>query len=130
MLIIDFIGIVATICLIGIRYPHYVLLAISLHELGEIVMAVLFNGQIDTIVAAGAFGTIAVSNYNTSLIGTLLLFSGSLTNYIASSLAGGIAFEPTSRLLNPISTLKYPFAVVNFRLSVLACLISLWKIFV
>ncbi|SFL80893.1 hypothetical protein [Pelosinus propionicus] len=130
MLIVDFIGIVATTVLIGIRYPHHVLLAISLHELGEIVMAVVFNGQIDTIIAAGAFSTMAVSNYNSSLIGTLLLFSGSLANFIASSLAGGIAFEPTSRLLNPLSALKHPFAVVNFRLCVLAGLISLWKIFV
>lgn len=129
MLIIDLVGIIATIFLIGIRYPHYVLLAVSLHELGEILITVFFHGQIDTIVAAGAFGRITVSNYNASILGAVLVFSGSLTNYIVSSLAGGIAFEPTSRLLNPISSLKSPFAVINFRLCILAGSISIWKIF-
>jgi hypothetical protein len=130
MVVIDLIGLVATIALIGIRYPHYVLLAACLHELGEILITVFLHGQIDTIVAAGAFGTIVVSNYNATILGVLIVFSGSLTNYIASSLAGGIAFEPTSHLLNPISSLKAPFAVVNFRLCILAGFISIWKIFI
>lgn len=129
MLIIDLVGVVTTIFLIGIRYPHYVLLAVSLHELGEILITVFLHGQISTIVASGAFSTISVSNYNASNLGAVLAFSGSLTNYVVSSLAGGIAFEPTSRLLNPISSLKSPFAVINFRLCILACFISIWKIF-
>ncbi|MDF2634463.1 MAG: hypothetical protein K0R78_1337 [Pelosinus sp.] len=129
MLIIDLIGVATTVLLIGIRYPHYVLLAVCLHALGEILITVFLHGQIDTIVAAGAFGTITATNYNASLLGVVLVLSGSLTNYIVSSLAGGIAFEPTSRLINPISSLKFPFAVINFRLCILAGLISIWKIF-
>jgi hypothetical protein len=130
MVVIDLIGLAATIALIGIRYPHYVLLAACLHEIGEILLTIFLHGQIDTIVAAGAFGTIVVSNYNATILGVLIVFSGSLTNYIVSSLAGGIAFEPTSHLFNPISSLKAPFAVVNFRLCILAGFISIWKIFI
>jgi len=130
MVVIDLIGIAATIALIGIRYPHYVLLAACLHEIGEILVTVFLHGQIDTVVAAGAFSTIVVSNYKATLLGILIVFSGSLTNYIASSLAGGIAFEPTTHLFNPLSSLKAPFAVINFRLCILACFISIWKIFI
>lgn len=129
MLAVDIIGIAATVFLIGIRYPHYVLVAAFIHELGGILITVFLHGQIDTIVAAGAFGTIEVSNYNASLIGILILFSGSLANYVASSLTGGIVFESTSRLLNPISNLKSPFSVINYRLCILSCVINLWKIF-
>lgn len=130
MVVIDIIGLTATICLIGIRYPHYVLLAACLHELGEILMAVFLHGKIDTVVAAGAFGTIEVSNYNATILGIVIIFSGPLVNYIASSLSGGIAFEPTTHLLNPMSSLKAPFAVINFRLCILAGFISIWKIFI
>jgi hypothetical protein len=130
MVVIDLIGLAATISLIGIRYPHYVLLAACLHELGEILITIFLHGQIDTIVAAGAFGTIVVNNYHATILGIVIVFSGSLVNYIASSLAGGIAFEPTSHLLNPISSLKAPFAVINFRLCILASFISIWKIFI
>ena len=87
------------------------------------------HGQIDTIVTAGAFSTIAISNYNPGIMGNLFVFSGPLTNYVVSSLMGGIAFESTACLLNPISCLKHPFAVINFRLCILAGLISIWKIF-
>jgi hypothetical protein len=130
MVVIDLIGLAATISLIGIRYPHYVLLAACLHELGGILITIFLHGQIDTIVAAGAFGTIVVSNYHATILGIVIVFSGSLVNYIASSLAGGIAFEPTSHLVNPISNLKAPFAVINFRLCILASFISIWKIFI
>lgn len=130
MVVIDLIGLVATISLIGIRYPHYVLLAACLHELGEVLITIFLHGQIDTIVAAGAFGTIVVNNLHATILGIVIVFSGSLVNYIASSLAGGIAFEPTSHLLNPMSSLKAPFAVINFRLCILASFISIWKIFI
>ncbi len=130
MVVIDLIGLVATISLIGIRYPHYVLLAACLHELGEVLITIFLHGQIDTIVAAGAFGTIVVNNFHATILGIVIVFSGSLVNYIASSMAGGIAFEPTSHLLNPMSSLKAPFAVINFRLCILASFISIWKIFI
>jgi hypothetical protein len=130
MLAIDLIGLLATICLVGLRYPHYVLLATCIHEFGRIFLAVLLHGQIDYIVAAGAFGTMAVSNYNSSAIAMLFIFSGPLANYIASSIVGGIAFEPTGKLLNPLVNLKSPFAVVNFRLCIISLLIQMWKNFI
>lgn len=130
MLGIDLIGLLATICLVGIRYPHYVLLATCVHECGCIFVAVFLHGQIDYIVAAGAFGTMAVSNYNSGIIGILILFSGSVANYIMSSILGGIGFEPTANLINPLAYLKSPFAVVNFRLCILSFLIQMWKNFI
>lgn len=127
---IDLIGLLATIFLVGIRYPHYVLLATCIQECGCILVAVFLHGQIDYIVAAGAFGTIAISNYHSGIIGILILFSGSVANYVMSSIWGGIGFEPTANLVNPLAYLKSPFAVVNFRLCILSCVIQVWKNFV
>lgn len=130
MLTIDLIGLLATIVLVGLRYPHYVLVATCIHEFGTIFVGVFLHAKIDYIVAAGAFGTMAVSNYNSYAIGNLIIFSGSLANYIISSMIGGIAFEPTANLLNPLVHLRSPFAVVNFRLCILSALVSAWKIFI
>ena len=130
MLIIDLIGLIATICLIGIRYPHYVLIAACVHEIGSVLITLFLNGKINTIVAAGAFSTMTVSNNTLGMVGTLLIFNGSLSNYIVSSIAGGIAFEPTSHLLNPWATLRFPLAVINFRLCILSFFVSIWKIII
>lgn len=125
MLGIDLIGLLATICLIGVRYPHYVILATCIHEFACIIVAVFLHVQIDSIVAAGAFGTLTVSN-----MGFLILYSGSLVNYMISSIWGGIAFEPTTNLINPWAYLKSPFAVVNFRLCILSCVVQILKNFI
>ena len=130
MLTVDLIGLVATICLTGIRYPHYALIAACVHELGSVLITLLLHGQINTIVAAGAFSTMTVSNNTLGMVGTLLIFNGSLSNYIVSSIAGGIAFEPTSHLLNPWATLRFPLAVINFRLCILSFFVSIWKIII
>lgn len=129
MLGIDLIGLLATICLIGIRYPHYVLLATGIHEVACIFVAVFLHGQIDYIVTAGAFGMMAVSNYNSSIVGILILCSGSVANYIISSISGGIGFESSANLINPWAQLKFPFAVINFRLCILSSLIQIWRNF-
>lgn len=125
MLGIDFIGLLATICLIGVRYPHYVILATCIHEIGCIIVAVFLHVKIDYIVAAGAFGTLTVSD-----MGILILYSGSIVNYMTSSIWGGIAFEPTANLINPVAYLKAPFAVVNFRLCILSCIVQVLKNFI
>ena len=130
MLGIDLIGLLATIFFVGLRYPHYVLLAACVHEFGRIFVAIFLHTHIDYILAAGAFGTMVVSNYNSSAIGIVLIFSGSFANYIVCSIFGGIAFEPTKTLLNPLVYLKSPFAVINFRLCILSCLILIWKNFI
>ena len=130
MLGIDLIGLLATIFLVGLRYPHYVLIATCVHEIGIIVVAVLLHSHIDYIVAAGAFGTMSVSHYNPGSIGNLLIFSGPLANYIACSIVGGISFEPTKNLFNPLVKLKSPLAVINFRLCFVSCLVLIWKYFI
>ena len=130
MLGIDLIGLLATIFLVGLRYPHYVLFAACIHEFGRIFVAVFLHSHIDYIVAAGAFGTMAVSNYNAGAIGMLLKFSGPLANYIVCSIFGGIVFEPTKNLLKPLVKLKSPFAVINFRLCIISCLVLIWKNFI
>lgn len=130
MLGVDLIGLLATIVLVGLRYPHYVLTAACIHEFGRIFSAVFFHSHIDYIIAAGAFGTMEVTNYTSSVTGMLLLLSGPLANYIVCSLAGGIAFEPTKNLLNPLVNLKSPFAVINFRLCIISSVILIWKNFI
>jgi len=130
MLGIDLIGLLATIFLVGLRYPHYVLFATCIHEFGRIFVAVFLHTHIDYIVAAGAFGTMVVSNYNVGAMGIVLMFSGPIANYIACSIVGGIVLEPTKNLINPLVTLKSPFAVINFRLCIISCLILIWKNFI
>jgi len=130
MLGIDLVGLLATIFLVGLRYPHYVLLAACIHEFGRIFVAVFLHTHIDYIVAAGAFGTMTVSNYNSSPIGIIIISSAPLANYMICSLVGGIAFEPTKNLLNPLVSLKSPFAVINFRFCIVSCLILIWKNFI
>ena len=130
MLAIDLIGLLATIVLVGLRYPHYVLAAVCVHEFGRIFTVILLHAHIDYITTAGAFGTMVVNHYNSDALGILLLVSGSLANYIVSSSVGGIALEPTANLLNPLVNLRSPFAVVNFRLCILSFLTQVWKNFI
>ncbi len=130
MVTIDLIGLLLTILVVSLRYPHYVLLATGIHELGQIFMVIAIHGQFDSMVTAGAFGTMTLRPFDSNIVGVLLLFSGSLINYAASSIAGGIVFEPTRSLLNPLAKLRLPFSVVNFRLCILSCLVQMWKIFV
>jgi len=130
MLGIDLIGLLATIFLVGLRYPHYVLFAACIHEFGRIFVAVFLHTHIDYIVAAGAFGTMVVSNYNVGAMGIMLMFSGPIANYIACSIVGGIVLEPTKNLINPLVNLKSPFAVINFRLCIISSVILIWKNFI
>ncbi|MBC8016856.1 MAG: hypothetical protein H7X79_14115 [Sporomusaceae bacterium] len=130
MLAIDLVGLLATILLVGLRYPHYVLAAIGIHEFGRIFTVIFLHAHVDSITTAGVFGTMAVSHYNSEILGIVILFSGSLANYITSSIVGGIAFESTANLLNPLVNLRSPFAVVNFRLCIISFLIQVWKNFI
>lgn len=129
MIYIDFIGLVLTVCFIGLRYPHYVVLAILLQEVGQILVTVFLHGQITAISAAGAFGSAVVSNYDGNILGILIIFGGSLTNYVVSTIAGGIGLEPTANLFNSLARLRCPFAVINLRLALLSFVFSLWQLF-
>lgn len=129
MVAIDFIGLLITILLIGLRYPHYVLMAALVHELGKILMIMFVHGHIDTIIAAGAFGNTVVSNYNNNgILDALIVFSGPLANYIVSSTAGGVEFEKTVNLISPAASLKSPFAVINLRLAIISFLFNAWRL--
>lgn len=127
MLGIDLIGLLATIFLIGLRYPHYVVFAACVHEFGRLFIAVFLHTHIDYIIAAGAFGAMGVSHYNSGATGIMLICSGPLANYIVGSIFGGITFEPTKNLINPLVYLKSPFAVINFRFCIISGLIAIWK---
>ncbi len=127
MVKVDFIGLLLTVFFVGLRYPHYVIIAASIHEIGRLLMAVFLASHVESIVAAGAFGRMIVNDNQTGIINALLIYSGSLANYIISSMIGGIAFEPTTKLINPLAQLKSPFAVINFRLCILSFFIQMWK---
>ncbi|MBP2642136.1 MAG: hypothetical protein H6Q67_23 [Firmicutes bacterium] len=126
MLTVDFIGLLFTLCLTGIRYPHYVLIAVVIHDVGRIMMALFFHGNIELILSAGAFGSAVADNMKSSWQPLLVTFSGPLANYIVSATVGGIEYEKTSHLFNPLMSAKHPFAVVNFRLAVLSAIVSSW----
>lgn len=130
MVTIDLVGLAATILVVGLRYPHYVLLATFIHDLSQIFALILAHGQFNYMVTAGAFGTMAFNYNELGIIGFLLLFSGSLANYMMSSMTGGIVFEPTKCLVNPLASLRAPFSVINFRLCLVTSLVQVWKIFI
>jgi len=129
MLAIDIIGLVMTVCLIGIRYPHFVLGAAIIHDMGRVVMALFLHGNIESIVAAGAFGSTDVSNLNSVLKNAVIILSGPLANYMVSATVGGIERERTINLFNPCATLQSSFAVINLRLAILSFLVNLWHFF-
>lgn len=129
MLAIDFIGLIITICAVGLRYPHWALCAALIHDLGRVIMTLFLHGQIDSLVVAGAFGTASVSNLSGFLGSVLVVFSGPMANYIVGSTAGSIEFERTANLLNPFKHVKNGFAVVNLRLAVLSLFINIWQFF-
>ena len=129
MLAVDVIGLVFTIFLVGTRYPHYVLIAATIHEFGRIMMTLFLHGNIGTVIAAGAFGTVVASNLKSSWHGMLIAFSGPLANYIVSATVGGIESVATRRLINPWVSVGHPFAVVNLRLALLSIVVSSWLFF-
>lgn len=124
MLAVDFVGLFITACIVGLRYPHYVLAAAILHGMGQLMMALFLHGKIDLIVAAGAFSIAKVSNigiYSNAIV----MFSGVLANYIMACSFGGVEKEPSSRLFNPFAKLRCPFAVINLRLALVSLFINI-----
>lgn len=128
MLTIDYIGLLITIGLIGLRYPHHVLGAAAIHDLGRILMALFLQGRIETIIAAGAFGAAAVSGVKAGVPPVVVAFGGPLANYLVSANLGGAAGEKNAHLLHPGAALKRPFAVINLRLALLSSLVTIWQL--
>lgn len=126
MLSIDFIGLFFTYLLVGVRYPHYVIISAVIHEFGRVMMALFLHGKIDVILAAGAFGSTTINNYNDDMTSILIILSGPLANYIIGASAG-IQKNRISDIINPSAVVTSPFAVINFRLALVSILVSLWQ---
>jgi len=127
MLMVDVVGIIVTICLVGLRYPHYVLCALIINELGRVLTTLFLHGRIESIVASGAFGSTTAEGIKSGGLTILMIFSGAIANYIVSAVAGGAAYEKTVRILDPLAAVKHPFAIVNLRLAILTFLINIWQ---
>lgn len=125
MISIDFVGVVFTVVVIAFQYPAYGLIAIVIHELGRIAMALILQGHINSIVAAGAFGAASVSGVD-YIISILIALGGPLANYIISSTSGGLELEQRTQFINPQAELKSPFSVINLRLAVISTLFNAW----
>lgn len=128
MLVVDVIGLIISISLVSIRYPHYALFAALANALGQIVMAVFLAANIEKIVTAGAFSSSAITNLS-GFKTILFMVSGSLTNFIISKAAGGIEFVSTAKILNPAAILKHPLAVINLRFAVVSLVLSMCQLF-
>ncbi|MDT8901102.1 hypothetical protein [Anaeroselena agilis] len=127
MLSVDFAGLILTVCLTGLRYPLCVLGAAVIHDLGAVLTALVFQGRVDSVIAAGAFGTASVSGVKAGVPAVMVALGGSLVNYLVGASFAGAAWEKNSRLLNPGAVLKQPFAVINLRLAVLSAIVALWQ---
>lgn len=127
MITVDFIGLIVTACLVGMRYPGYILLAIMTHEAGRILLALFFQGQIDNIIVSGVFSATAVHLPWSKL--TLVTFGGPLANYVLSTMIGGVEWEKTKDLVNPFAVLRHPIAVINLRFAVASSLICVARLF-
>ena len=128
MITVDFIGLFFTACLVGIRYPACVLLAIVAQEAGRILIALFFQGQIDNILVSGVFSATSVSQLPSSVKLCLVSFGGPLANYVICAAIGGVEWEKTRDLLNPFSMLRHPVAVINLRFAVASFIVSVLRL--
>lgn len=117
MFVIDAIGVLVTICVVGIRYPHYVLVACFINQLGQMVAALFLHLHIEGVLASGVFTNMQVTGATATLILWLAL-SGAFLNYAAGAAVTGFEFEPTAHLIRPFARLRSPFAVINLRFAV------------
>ena len=108
---------IVTICLVGIRYPHYVLIACLINQFGQVVAALFMHLHIEGLLASGVFTYTQVTGTTASLV-LLLALSGVFLNYAAGAAVTGFEFEPTAHLIRPFAKLRSPFAVINLRFAV------------
>ncbi|MDF2572197.1 MAG: hypothetical protein K0R55_3801 [Sporomusa sp.] len=128
MVAVDVVGLIISIVLVGIRYPHYALVAALANAVGQVLMVVFLLGNIEKIVTAGAFSSADITNLS-QFKALLFAASGPFTNFIISKIAGGIEFVSTAHLVNPAAMLKYPLAVINLRFAVISSLLSICQFF-
>ncbi|MDL2281107.1 hypothetical protein LJC10_04540 [Selenomonadales bacterium OttesenSCG-928-I06] len=119
---IDLVILIITICLLGIRYPHYVLIAAFINLFGYLLAAIIFSTKVNLIVFGGIFNSFSFSNL--SFIETAGLFlSGPFLNFLIASVLNdkpektqqSLAFViPYATLRNPLKTINMRFAFVTF----------------
>lgn len=126
MFSVDLLGILLTIPLVGLHYPHYVLLAAFAHDISRMLLTIFFNGNIDMVVAAGTFGSISVSSPR-GITNLLIAFIGPATNYVLSILCGGMSYESTKNIINPLVKAKNPLSVINFRFAIISAIVTIWQ---
>lgn len=125
MIAIDIVGLVISTCCIGLRYPHLAICAGLIGDSARVLMTVILHGNVETLVSAGAF-SIAITNFTGGLPVLLILASGPLANYIASSAFGGFQSEKLQNLIDPTAPVRHPFAVINARLALFSSIVCLW----
>lgn len=126
MLIIDIIGLVFTVLLVGPQYLHYIVAAVVVGEAGRLLMLLYVGAQLETMVAGGVFDSITAHG----AVGIRLLliyFGGVLFNYFIGMACGGIEQEKLINVLNPFALVKQPFAVINIRLAILSGIYNGWQ---
>lgn len=129
MITVDFISLVITNCLVGIRYPGLVLLALLIHEAGKIIAVLFLENQVQGLVVAGVFSTTTLAPMSSDIPPILIALGGPAANYLASSLVGGVEWEKTKALYNPLAILEHPLAVVNFRFAIISLAICLVRLY-
>lgn len=125
MIVIDAIGLFVTICFIGLRYPHYVLIACLINQFGQIVATLFLHLHIEGILASGVFTNMQVTGATGALI-FLLALSGTFLNYAVGAAVTGFEFEPTAHLIKPFARLRSPFAVINLRFAVVMLCVQIF----
>jgi hypothetical protein len=128
MLAIDLVGLIITMGLVSVRYPHYAMAAALANALGQVVMAILLAGNIEKMISAGVFSSATVTNLSDLKI-ILFTLSGPITNFVLSKIAGGTEFVSTAQLWNPVAVLKHPLAVINLRFATISLLFSIFQFF-
>lgn len=125
MIVIDYIGLIVTVVLIGVRYPLQALGALIIHEVGRIGAICFVQKPINLLLIGGAFGEMSFREPLSWGYVLIAAAAGPLLNYLVGSLAGGIVWERLSALINSAAQLRQPTGVIQIRLAAISLLFSL-----
>lgn len=125
---VDLIGIFISICLLGIRYPHYVILAALVNFFGFCFGAFLLPEGLDSIITSGVFSVAEAPNIKFAEKAVLIL-SPPFCNYIASKMLDWTEVKRIKTFLNPLAILNNPFSVINLRFAAVSFLYNFSLLF-
>lgn len=124
---VDLVGLLVSICLLGIRYPHYVILAALINFFGFCLGAFLLPDGLETIIVSGIFST---AEKETAFTTKTVLFAVALfANYAAARLSGLPALKNAASFCSPFAVLDNPFSVINLRFAAAFLLYNLILLF-